>query len=774
MDYDLTSLIIVEKASGNLGSRRKLIYRRTHLFNPSIWSWSELRRILWQKPPESDTADSRATERLRRTILSGLAAVLARGVWALSLILSVPLTLGYLGQERYGLWMTVTSLLTLLQFADFGIGNGLLNAVARATGNEDELDARRNVSSAFFSLLAIASFGGIVFAMFYSSINWASLYNVSEAQAIADSGPVTAAFALTFLLALPLGVVGRTQQGFQEGYLESLWQALGRVFGLVVVVLAVTLDLGLPILVLGFVGAPVLTQAANNIAYFYFQRPAIRPALGMWDRQVAANVIRTGFLFFALQLVVAVAFAADTLILAQMLGPVAVAVYTISFQLFSFVPMLVRVFLLPLWPAYGEATARGDQAWVESTFRKALRSSLQIGVPVAAGLVVAGTFIIRLWTGSIVDPPILLLVALGINAVILYGWGDPVAMYLNGTSKVRFEVAWAIPMAIVNLPLSILLTSVLGISGPAWGTSIAYFLLMLVPTTVYLRRWLNAKPRPKFSSTHDAILHLRTIPYYSDLIRDTYLGADADGSLERFRNSAEFAQVKALLGDISNKTVLDLGTGNGIAAAALADAGAQQVIALDPDLSDQIGGRAASRMAKGKPIAVVSALGERLPLGAQIVDVIYSRQVLHHAQDLPGMVAECFRVLRPGGTFLSTRDHVVDDENQLQTFLSEHPVHQLAGGENAYSQDEYVNAFRSAGFNIEQTIGPWDSVINAFPIVRSELELQELPETLLRQRLGSTGALLAKIPGVSGAIRTLLRGYRRPGRMYSFLVRKPI
>jgi hypothetical protein len=34
---------------------------------------------------------------------------------------------------------------------------------------------------------------------------------------------------------------------------------------------------------------------------------------------------------------------------------------------------------------------------------------------------------------------------------------------------------------------------------------------------------------------------------------------------------------------------------------------------------------------------------------------------------------------------LATREHVVDDPAQHAEFLARHPVHQLAGGENAFS-----------------------------------------------------------------------------------------
>jgi len=50
---------------------------------------------------------------------------------------TVPLTLNYLGSEHYGLWMTISSVSVMLGFADLGIGNGVLNAVADAYGRDD-------------------------------------------------------------------------------------------------------------------------------------------------------------------------------------------------------------------------------------------------------------------------------------------------------------------------------------------------------------------------------------------------------------------------------------------------------------------------------------------------------------------------------------------------------------------------------------------------------------------------------------------------------------
>ena len=39
-------------------------------------------------------------------------------------IVSIPLVIDYLGPERFGLWVTATAIISMLTFADLGLGNG--------------------------------------------------------------------------------------------------------------------------------------------------------------------------------------------------------------------------------------------------------------------------------------------------------------------------------------------------------------------------------------------------------------------------------------------------------------------------------------------------------------------------------------------------------------------------------------------------------------------------------------------------------------------------
>lgn len=84
--------------------------------------------------------------------LTAVSSAGAKVVAIVTMLVTVPLTLHYLGSERYGMWMTISSIIGMMGFADLGMGLGLMNAVSEAHGQEDRLAAERYVSSGFFML----------------------------------------------------------------------------------------------------------------------------------------------------------------------------------------------------------------------------------------------------------------------------------------------------------------------------------------------------------------------------------------------------------------------------------------------------------------------------------------------------------------------------------------------------------------------------------------------------------------------------------------------
>jgi SAM-dependent methyltransferase len=270
----------------------------------------------------------------------------------------------------------------------------------------------------------------------------------------------------------------------------------------------------------------------------------------------------------------------------------------------------------------------------------------------------------------------------------------------------------------------------------------------------------------------DAIVRMRLDPRMADTVRDNYIGADVLEAATRFAGSAEFAEVAARVGGLAGKTVVDIGAGNGIASYAFATAGADLVYAIEPDDSPIVGRQAMRTIVGGLPIKLLAGVGERIPLPDGCAHVVYVRATLHHVQDLDRFAAEAARVLRVGGTFVACREHVAENERELRKFLADHPLHRLAGGEHAYPVGTYSGAIRRAGLRIDTTLGPWDSVVNAFPTVRSDDELRELVRTRLSRRLGP----LRRMAFAVRSLEPLLALWVKrpvPGRLYSFIATKP-
>jgi ubiquinone/menaquinone biosynthesis C-methylase UbiE len=235
----------------------------------------------------------------------------------------------------------------------------------------------------------------------------------------------------------------------------------------------------------------------------------------------------------------------------------------------------------------------------------------------------------------------------------------------------------------------------------------------------------------------EAIIELRTNPKYSELVRDSYLSEDNVDNAERFYQSYEFMETLRLLpADIRNKSLLELGSGTGMASYAFAKVGVKSVYALEPDQGTVVGLGSMKRLLERFPfleIRPISGVAENIPLKSHSIDVVYARQTLHHIMELPRAMKEVSRVLRPGGIFLACREHVVKNKDDLEKFLASHPVHQMSGTENAYLLEQYTQAIEMAGLSVKKVFYPYESVINAFPMCKTPKELDKFHYNSLRK-----------------------------------------
>lgn len=472
-----------------------------------------IRHFLHPRNPEKLDDHTRGRERNRRAVITGSAAMLARAVQVGTSLITVPLTLKYLGNERFGLWMTISSVLAMATFADFGVGNGVLNTVAKASGRDDIQGIRKAVSSGFAILNSIAIILLVSFFAIYRFVNWSSFFRVTSPLAKSEAGPALAVFATCFALNISMDVVQRVQLGLQQGYRYGLWQLCGSIMGFIGVLCGIWLHVSLPVLVIAIAGAPIFATTLNAIHFFGFVRPDLRPSQSLVAIDVISQIAKLGGLFFVLQVVVAVAYSADNFIVARTLGAVSVPEYAIPQRMFALISMMSGMLTTPLWPAYGEAISRGDMPWVRRTLHRSLLMVFVVACAASSFLLILGPKLIHWWVGSRIHPSFVLLLGLALWSVIDC-CGTTLAAFLNGAAVVRLQIYLAITFGIACVTLKVFLVRHVGVAGVPWATILSYTLVQALPWTFLVPRVLrdlNSKSKRAIDISGKTVYPLVTV-----------------------------------------------------------------------------------------------------------------------------------------------------------------------------------------------------------------------------------------------------------------------
>ena len=96
-----------------------------------------------------------------------------------SIMALVPVTIKYLGNVEYGIWLTLASILSWLINLDFGIGNGLRNKLAEAFALKDIKLARIYVSTGYSVFTIGILIAILIYFFIHGLLNWADLLKCS-------------------------------------------------------------------------------------------------------------------------------------------------------------------------------------------------------------------------------------------------------------------------------------------------------------------------------------------------------------------------------------------------------------------------------------------------------------------------------------------------------------------------------------------------------------------------------------------------------------------
>lgn len=417
--------------------------------------------------------------------------MLSQGLSIATGLISVPLTVSYLGQERYGIWLTINSLLTWLAISNLGFGgNALINSLAEANGKDDRELARELVATAFWSLVGIAAMLVAVFALAFPGIPWAAVFNAPSSVPTQELHLAVVISLACFVLMFPISIVDAVYQSYQKGYIGNIWAMVGSVLSLAALVGVTRIQGGLPLLVLALSGVRILVTLANAGYLFSFQYPWLIPAPKAVTRRSLRRLISLGFKYLIAQLAGIGMFQSQPMIITQILGPAQVGIFNVAQRLLTLPLNVVQMFTFPLMPAYGEARARNDWPWIRRTLRRSLIASAIVTLCLATPLFFFVKPIVRAWVGPEMIPEDALILNLSLY-VLIAGIVTPASVMLYGLERVGGQAMIATANAAVTVILGIWLTQTIGLHGVAAAMVVALLGVNLIGQALQIRRAFN-------------------------------------------------------------------------------------------------------------------------------------------------------------------------------------------------------------------------------------------------------------------------------------------
>jgi len=445
-----------------------------------------LLRNIFRGRAEQATVDAgiRSRERYRRAALTALSGFGSKAVTMLTNLALVPLMLGHLGDMQYGIWLTLQTMLSFLAFADFGIGNGALNAIATANAKQDRNAVNRALASAIWMLILLAILIAASLAAGWRWLPWSTLLGTTDPVLLGSISAGLAVFAAGFAATLPLSFVERLSSAFQEGAVANVARSVASLITLCATWAVASRGGGFEVVTAAMMLPSLLCWAAAWI-YRFRERPWLSASIRLADAGMAIDLLRIGALFVGLQICATLGFALDNLFITANLGPGAVASYAVPHRLFSVIVVLVGIVLAPLWPAYADAKASGDEGWIRRTLFRSLGITVAVSLISAASLSLVMPWLLHLWVGDRVTTTTTLTVGLAALTVVQC-IGMTLAMFWNGTSQIRLQLLLGALFVVFATPIKVNLLRSSGVQTLPLAVAGVYVVCVLVPAVILM------------------------------------------------------------------------------------------------------------------------------------------------------------------------------------------------------------------------------------------------------------------------------------------------
>lgn len=418
-----------------------------------------------------------------------LASFLIKGVSVLTSLLLVPLTIGYVSAELYGVWLTLASILTWLSFMDIGFSQGLKNKLTEAIANDDWEKGKALVSTTYGMMIFIMVPVCVLLECAIPFVNWTALLNVNPiySEEIVNAMYVCIAFGC---LQMIVNVLVSVVAAFQKVALSNSFLVIGNVISLLLIfILKITVPPSLVVLAFTLAAMPILVTIIASFILFNGKFKRVAPNISYFNKSYIKELFGLGYKFFIINIQVLVLYQSTNVLISNISSPMEVTTYNLAYKLLNVAMMIYTMITAPLWPAYTDAYARGDYDWMKN-MRKKMTKILLFSMSMCILITLLSPYIYKIWVGDSVEVPFTM-TSMVCLYVMAYCWMQLNGTFVVGMGKIKLETIITVIGMICHIPLSYLLSNYIGCYGVICSMiliNIFYAVIQHIQTTLLLER----------------------------------------------------------------------------------------------------------------------------------------------------------------------------------------------------------------------------------------------------------------------------------------------
>lgn len=410
-----------------------------------------------------------------------LGSFVAKGLNVLVCFLLVPFTISILNSEKYGIWITVFSIVNWFNIMDIGLGNGFRNKFAEAIAIKNYSKGKEYVQTLYSSTIIISFIFLLLFLCINFYLDWYEILNVKSNINENLNSIVLVVFVL-FCFQLVLKNISTILLAIQKTTFSNSLVLLGNVLSFAIIYfINVFYKINLFVIAFVFMLSPIIVHLLASFMIFKNELKEYKPSFEIIPKKNSFNELMTlGLKFFLIQITSVIIFSSSSILITRLYGPSSVTPYSIAFQFFAAAQIVFTIIVTPFWTAFTDANAKEDYNWI----KKSIKNLLKIWIVFSIGVLILwliSPYVFKIWIGNKVSIPFQLSFQFALYTILLTGI-SVFSVFIAGIGKILVTLYVSIIQCVIYIPLAYFLAKCMNLNtiGVVMAININMFITLIV------------------------------------------------------------------------------------------------------------------------------------------------------------------------------------------------------------------------------------------------------------------------------------------------------